>query len=121
MPPVYEDLHPKSIKFFIVPFYFLFSRWRWCLFVEPVAAAVERETGETRSWLEVSAVAGGGLRVALKSAALALRGHPGHTHTASLCVTLLRGSAVRTSRGVKRRGPRRSGALAEVLAGGAIC
>lgn len=53
------------------------------LFAEPVAAAVERETGETRSWLEVSAVAGGGLRVALKPAALALRGHPGHTHCQS--------------------------------------
>lgn len=53
------------------------------LSVEPVAAAVEREMGETRSWLEVSAVAGGGLRVALKPAALTLRGHTEHTHSQS--------------------------------------
>lgn len=48
------------------------------LSVEPVAAVVEREMGESINWLEVSAVAGGGLRVALEPAAPALRGHTGH-------------------------------------------
>lgn len=48
------------------------------LSVEPVAAVVEREMGESINWLEVSAVAGGGLRMALEPAAPALRGHTGH-------------------------------------------